>query len=246
MSRCDETRELLWPLGGPEEVGEREAEARAHLEGCEACRAFFRRDEALGSALQLDVSAPVSDELKERVARMLDQEATVIPLSTARRGSRRLGPWLAAAAALVIVVVGILRSGTDMDAVYADAYRERHVHMAVLDGPTGDQAYEFFMQELGTEMMPAVMGDAPVRRARICKIGDHSSAVVDYEMDGHTVAHYRLPAGAASAPSRVHVETDDGVCVVRWSDDRYDHALVADMPEQELLAVAEQQFAALR
>lgn len=249
MSRCEETRELLWPLDGPREVVESEADARLHLEDCPDCQAFFKRDAALTAALNVDFAASAPEGLRSRVSELLDGElAVAASIGPARAGlARRLSPWLAAAAALVIAAVGLVRSSSgNLDAAYVEAYLAPHAHTAVLDAPTVDQAYEFFMAELGTAVMPAVVRDGTMRRARVCEIQGQSSAVVDYEFDGHTVAHYRLPAGSLPDVGQMHSATEDGVCVVRWSDDQYDHAIVADIPEDELIQVAQQQFAALR
>jgi len=70
--------------------------------------------------------------------------------------------------------------------------------------------------------------------------------MVQYEMGEHEVAHYRVIATSGPAGRPIHSATEDGVCVVRWSDGIFDHALVADIPEAELRVIAEQQFSALR
>jgi len=248
MSRCDEVQELLWPLDGPREVVEGEADARLHLQSCPTCQAFFKRDTALGIALQVDVETPASDRLRARVTALLDDEVLATARERRRPGfARRLTPWLAAAAALVVAGVGLLRPDPDdLNKAYVEAYRTTHVHMAALDAPTADQVYEFFMTELGSPVMPTVISSGTMSRARVCAILGQSSAVVDYELQGHKVAHYRLPAGSWSRLDEVRSETEDGVCVVRWSDDEYDHAIVADIPEDQLVDIAQQQFAALR
>ncbi len=244
MSKCDEVRELLWPLDAPRAVVEGEAEARAHLEDCTDCASFFKRDAALTRALAVDLVTSTPEGLRARIADALDQE----PQLTRHGGlSRRVVPWLAAAAAITIVALGALRSpGRSLDLAYVDAYLIPHPHAAELDAPTSDQAYEFFMAELGTAITPALASTEPVRGARICAIQGQPSAVVDYDLGGHKVAHYRRPARSRSLDEKVHSQTANGVCVVRWSDGQYDHALVADIPEDELIVVAQQQFAALQ
>lgn len=263
-SRCDEARELLWPLDELRAATDDEAEARAHLASCEPCRAFFTRDAALAAALgRADVAAPAPPALIARIADHLRAEPgesegsgseggleAARRISSRRRPGRGLGAWLAplaAAAAISVAAIGLLRVGPeDVDALYVASYLDRDAESTVVSTSDADQAYQFFMRELGVPVSPVLFGEGRVNRAMICLIDGERTAMVEYELDGHMVAHYRGPITSEDGGGALHSATEDGVCVVRWSDGEFQHALVADIPEDELRGIAVRQFAALR
>ncbi len=248
MSTCEDVRELLWPLDALRGAVEGEAEARAHLESCPDCAAFFRRDAALSSLLGRSTpDAQVPPEFRERLMSALEGEEAARPIERARPGRlTRAAPIIAVAAALVVAAVGLLRvAPQNLDVLYVESYQARDNEELVLSAADIDQAYEFFMRELGVPVTPVVLGGGRVSRAMICLIEGRRTAMVEYEMEGHILAHYRGPLASEDGGGAMHSATEDGVCVVRWSDGEFEHALVADIPEDELRVIAEQQFAAL-
>lgn len=249
MSRCEDVRERLWPLDELRAVVEGEGDARAHLEGCSDCQAFFRRDGALTSRLRsVEPGAQAPAEFRERLMAALAQAEMAQPGERAWPGRlSRAAPLIAVAATMLIAALGLLRlAPQSLDALYVEAYQEGDPEEMVLWAPEGDQAYEFFMRELGLPVTPVIFAEGRVKRAVICLIEGRRTAVIEYELDGHTVAHYRSPIASEDGGGAMHSATEDGVCVVRWSDGEFEHALVADIPEEELRVIAELQFAALR
>lgn len=102
----------------------------------------------------------------------------------------------------------------------------------------------FFMRELGVPIAPVSLASAPVSRAMICLIDGKRAALVEYEVEGFTLAHYRVPrvSGSRTRASASGMSEENGVCVYRWVDERFQHALVSDMPEDRFLAVARDGF----
>ncbi|MDH3732348.1 MAG: hypothetical protein OEU54_02395 [Gemmatimonadota bacterium] len=241
MSHCDEVRETLWPLDRPRGVVAGEAEARSHLDECPACRAFFERDAMISRALKsYDLEAPAPSDLRSRVASSLGAESASGWVVRSRRFAwLRVAPW-AAAAAVVGLAVGLMRPGPAVEGAYAQDFLSRAVEADAMDKPDASAVSAFFMRELGVSAPPVVLASAPMSRAMICLIDGERAAMVEYDMSGYTVAHYRVPRTTgilprAREPSMVD---ENGVCVYRWTDDRFEHALVSDMPDDRLVEVA--------
>ncbi|MFV1988210.1 MAG: hypothetical protein ACC682_13075 [Gemmatimonadota bacterium] len=249
MSNCDEFRERLWPLDRPRGVVDGEAEARAHLDECAACQAFFERDAMVSRALaSRGVAAPTPLSVRDRVVETLDRERTrraVLPTPGRERGLAmvtRGGLWVAAAA-VAGLMFGLSRPSFDVEGAYAQDFLSRAVEADAVEQPDVQAVTAFFMRELGVPVTPVVLASNPISRAMICLIDGDRAAMVEYEMDGYTLAHYTVPRENGRMPSRSPGVTDEnGVCVYRWSDDRFEHALVSDMPEDRLVAIAEAHF----
>ena len=105
---CEQVRErlpehLLGTLNGADDVN-----VRAHLRACAACRAEMR---SLGDGLTTFARAshdrrPPAD-LRDRVLTVLEEEWRDAPVVLPEAGARRGGTWLAAAAALVVLVASL-------------------------------------------------------------------------------------------------------------------------------------------
>ena len=245
MSSCEEARAVLWPLDRPREVREGERAARAHLDECSACRAFFERDASISRALRAhDLETRPPDALRERVLAAVRRETPRRPsFGSRRRGGWRTIPWVAAAA-VAGLTFGLSRSGTTSPNMYAQDFLSRAVEADAVVGPDAQAVSSFFMRELGVPIAPVSLASAPMSRAMICLIDGERAALVEYEVDGYTLAHYRVPrvdgrVARAAAPT---MSEENGVCVYRWTDERFQHALVSDMPEARLLAVARSAF----
>lgn len=252
MDKCDEIRELLWPMDRPREVVEGEEEALAHLEDCGECRAFFERDALISEVLRVEgVSARAPVDVRERVFDALARERALVPqpYRAGRRGiAVRALPWAATAVAAVGgLALGLSRSGPGVDVAYAQDFLSRAVEADAVEMPDIQAVSALFMSELGVPVTPVVLREAPMSRAMICLIDGRRAAMVEYEMNGYTLAHYRVPLdeGRSSRPKTPGLSEEGGVCVYRWSDGRFQHALVSDMPGDRLQAIAEASFTRL-
>lgn len=79
----------------------------------------------------------------------------------------------------------------------------------------------------------------------ICLIRGRRAAIVEYEVEGHTIAHYRLPVSRAVRRERaVRLFTGRGLSVARWEDGAFENALVSDLPMERLASLAHRESAA--
>lgn len=112
---CETARNLLVMNAGkpsPPEVG-------AHLETCDACRTFARRDAALRDLLKAEAAVPADVEREERIVRgVLGRIETVPWWRCLRPGRMDPAAWrwsTAAAAALVLTLFVWNRSAHETD-----------------------------------------------------------------------------------------------------------------------------------
>ncbi len=258
MLTCDQVREILWPLDRPREHSEHEETARAHLRECEACQGFFERDAVVSKLLDRHgIAAPAPGPMRERVFDALARERALFggPRRSPRRSPRRR--WTrarglvvtAAAAALLGVSAAALWTARERgsDGVdYVHDFMSRAVEADVVESPEPDEVSRFFLRELGISVTPVTVADAKMSRAMVCLIKGRRAAMVEYEMDGTTVAHYWLPADGhlIGRGQELRTASEQGVQVARWTDERFEHALVSDLPEAELEQLARGLFTA--
>lgn len=258
-SRCEKTRRLLWPRDLPREYVEGEMQARRHLEGCYDCRRFFRGDESLAVALRRHGSSrrEAPRGLRERVYDALAHERAVrAPAFVAGRPSpgadaHRGGSTLAGAVLALSGFVALLVAAGDTPS--ADAYVHDFTSRAVEEDVirTSDPATvaSFFMKEIGVGLTPVPFEEADLSRAMICLIRGERAAMVEYRWRGRTVAHYRLPlasrARAAAARTPLWWLEQRGVKAIRWVDGGFEHALVSELPVEELVRLARSRFPGL-
>lgn len=254
-NECDRVRELLWPLDGPRACVEGEEDARAHLDACAACREFFRRDAAIGRALRGErIVQPAPRDLRERVFDALARERAMVLASRrfghagARRAlaTGRRVVWIAAGAAAVALGLLAIPGGGDSGSAFARDYLSRAVQERRVERADSAEISAFFLGEFGQSIEPRRVEEARIARAMICLIDGRRAAMVEYDAGGRAVAHYRIPleAGTGRRISGVRIESDGGVQAIRWSDGRFEHALVSDLPAGELEGIARSRFGA--
>ena len=153
---------------------------------------------------------------------------------------------MAAAAILIGLVAGLAWSGSSGEGsgVYAQYFLSRAVEEDALE--TGDvrALTAFFRREMGVPVEPVQLASTPPSRAMICLIDGRRAAMVEYEIEGYTLAHYQIPLEGRRprASAGLRMSEENGVCVYRWSDGRFEHALVSDMPAARLRQIAETGF----
>lgn len=254
---CDRVRQVLWPLDAPRACVEGEEEARAHLESCPACREFFELDAAVGRALRetrLREHAPHA--LRERVFDALARERarpTASPAGTVARTAAWLDRLPISRAAVVAALAAALLAGLllfpgnpDSGSAFAQDYLSRAVQQRRVERADSAEIARFFLHEFGQRIEPRRLADARIAGAMICLIEGRRAAMVEYTADGSVLSHYRIPV--RTGPGRrvlgVRAESAGGVQAVRWSDDRFEHALVAELPAGELERIARSRFGA--
>jgi len=265
---CDRVREILWPLDRPRSHVPEEEAARAHLTGCSGCCAFFLRDAEISRilrrlgegaeitatpGLRLSVATALSVASGRHVAEPSD--GAVIELAVAERPSprlrRRRSEFLAAAAALLLLVGGqylASRYGGGLDTA---RFATDFVRTAAVDfdrpGLDVRQIGEFYQVELGRNIVPVALHQAPVTRATVCDLEGELGSMIEYDLGGIRLVHYRIPldgsrAGSPVAGAPVSVDSERGVQVAHWADGDFEHALVSKAPGDYLVWLAENRF----
>jgi len=255
---CERVREVLWPLDRPRSHVPEEEAARDHLSKCDRCRGFFLRDAEVARILRQlgeGVAVTPTPGLRLSVARALaEREPAVIEMPSTER--RR---WLSgrradlAAAAIAILLLGggqVLASrydeGPDTGRFAADFVRTAAVEFSH-PGLDVRQVGAFYVRELGRNVEPVALHQAPVTRATVCDLGGDLGSMIEYDLGGTRLVHYRIPldAGLADAPvveAPVSVDSRRGVQVAHWTDGDFEHALVSSAPGDYLAWLAVNRF----
>lgn len=255
---CERALELLWAARaseaaeGAEETPEL-AEARRHLAACPPCRAFLRRDGVLAARLRdlrLCGATPCPEAVRAALARELEDEELFKPGEglVGARGSRkrRWPPWaegvLAAAAATILIAGGLtlsqrLDTGLPDEAFIDDFQRTALPEIARRDVPHAEVEAFYRTQFHGDG--PALMLDAPVTKVAVCDLDGRMGAYIEYEMEGERLVFYQVPRNGKSVDGDLRSMREGNLNVARWSDARYDYALIArNMPREHLEQIA--------
>lgn len=154
---------------------------------------------------------------------------------------------LAAAAVVPLALLGTwwALNGRSQGGAFVADFMSRAVEADVVESPDSASVSNLFMREFGVDILPVAVERARVSRAMVCLIRGQRAAMVEYLVDGKTVAHYRIPLTGSVMPRSQEVSTasDQGIQVASWTDDRFEHALVSELPEEILSRLARQQFA---
>lgn len=269
---CEAVQRCLWPLDEPRPYSEEEEAARMHLGHCTGCREFFERDAALGRAIARyglgaraprslhqrirealfgrgdlarppapSVSPPPGDE--NRAAHVAGEimRATRFPVRLRREG------WAVAAAVVAFLAAATFFGGgaSGVGEVYAEDYLS-HVEDLKIYSPDPTAVSAFFQQQMGVGLRPVILDGGQVTRAMVCVLADRQAAMVEYALGEHIVAHYRIIRdGQTASPSRdLRFTAQRGVTTVTWQDATFEHALVSDLPTDDLLVLARAAFSA--
>jgi len=269
---CERTREVLWPLDRPRNHLLEEEAARSHLTRCDECRAFFLRDAELAQLLRRvseGIAVASTPGLRMAVAEALASQrwldavrdveessagppADLVDLApeTSRPRPRGWRSALAAAAAAILLLGGghVLSDRYDTGS-YTDRFAADYVRTAAVDfeqsGLDVRQIGQFYEREMGRVIVPVVLHEAPVTRATVCDLRGDLGSMIEYDLEGTRLVHYRVPledGGQRMEQNGVTVDSRRGVQVVHWADGDFEHALVSEAPADYLKWLAEKRF----
>lgn len=246
---CASAREALWP---PERLRVAESgvmDARRHMRSCHECRAYMRWDAAL-----IDLHARSGVEapplLRER---LLDGHE-------ARRPDRNPGQDVAASghvhrsrrpmlvAALLLTAVGVVAASSawlynlaypaDTPSIYIEDYIRRAVSEDRITTSDADQVARFLTRELGRAARPLETPALAILSAEICILDGVRGAMIQYERDGRVISHYLIPRQAANREAtRPRQARTNGIGVVMWAANSFEHALIGELPADSLVAL---------
>ena len=270
---CEAVQRCLWPLDEPRPYSEQEESARMHLGHCTECREFFERDAALRRAIaRYGLAARAPESLRHRIQKALfsradPSEIELRPATTQSSGSeapvaevageiisatrlpvrlRREGWAVAAGVVAVLTAAAILHDGTPpVGEAYARDYLS-HVEDLKIYSPDPAAVSQFFQQQMGVGMRPVTVEAGQLTRAMVCVLANRQAAMVEYELGGHVVAHYRIIRSDedGDGDGRLRASTKGDVTTVTWRDTTLEHALVGDLPADNLVALARSTFGA--
>jgi anti-sigma factor RsiW len=187
--------------------------------------------------------APV--EVRDRLFKALARARTASP--PPRRMSPLRGLAIGLAAALVLAAawlgMGVVHNRTngarDPFSVLAEEHMRAVRSFGVMSSDSS-QVADWLADRLPFGVEVPIFPDAQLKGARLFLVNQRSGAVIEYALRGHTLSYYVFPAPEAGAPVArdVHVASRDGYRVAVWEEPGVGHALVADVPTAEILALA--------
>jgi hypothetical protein len=265
---CERVRDVLWPLDRPRSYRPEEEMAREHVADCRECRAFFLRDAKLTQLLRRignGIDVPPSPRLRAAVAEALTVHArgqrpaagaSHPPESPGRQVSGGRKGWravrkvdvAAAAAALILLASGHLLADRYDEIKQSEKFATDYLRTAVVQAsPPGfdtEEVGRFYERELGLRIVPVALHDAPVTRATVCDLRGDLGSMVEYDLAGTRLVHYRIPLDVrpVSAATPVAVDSRRGVQVARWTDAKFENALVSRAPAEYVRWLAENRF----
>lgn len=251
-SACGRARRILWPEANLRVADRELVEARAHGAHCHACQGFLADMEAMANLVRRVAPRPVvppslGDRLFSAVARersIAGQRQVGIPY----RASAIVAGAIAAAALILLVLSPIYQDRSDetwrnaISAIVEDHARGLH-HESLTTSDAGVAQQWLTARVAFAVHVPEVSG-VVLERVEICQLGGVQACLLRYRVDGRPVSYYsyRLfpdEARHESAGSVTFREVEEaGYRVVAWEEAGILHALVADLPEDRLLALA--------
>lgn len=249
---CGKAREGLWPPERPRLAGEDVLAARAHVEECSACQAYFAQDRSLLATYDRIRRSRAPVKVRERVFDVLAEtrlgaqgrkpegaKAGDVRASILRWGGPAL---IAATLAALIWLPSEMSSPPDEGAVFVEDYLRRAVGQDHITTSDPAEIGRFLTRELGVRLRPLQVEGLELEGAEICLLEGRRGAMIVYKRDGAVLSHYLVPRSGAEARgpalSRTAVEQGD-MPVVTWALPNVEQALVGEVPPDELLQLAE-------
>ena len=248
---CSEARHTLWPPERPRLAEAEVLEARRHVQGCTACESYFSQDRSLLEAYDRASQERAPKILRERVFDALARERSrglgVTPAT--RHVSRR---WILTAAASTIgllaggsVVLLQSRVGAPGDGgLFAEDYLRRAVAEERIVSSDAVEVSRFLTWELGRPISPMRLAGLRLTSAEICFIEGRRGAMIVYVDDGREISHYLIPREGTQerdpepASGWSLSSGADGPALITWATPEIEQALVGEVPEARLLALA--------
>lgn len=211
---------------------EERAEVEAHLKDCPGCHESAASEVRFRTSLRqalLSARAPAS--LREQVARRLRQES-------AAGNARYLPSLLAAAAVLMIAVMGY--GVVSMTSVPADPVQDAvEVHRLSSDSEvfgSRDQVLGFLRTHAPFPFrVPIPDGeDARLVGARVTRLGASPAVVYLYDVAGRRVTIAQYPAPGPDGDRGVRLDRRAGYVVATYGDQGLTQTVVSDLPDREV------------
>lgn len=199
---------------------------------------------ALGLRLhRLSAASPVAPpHLETRIREALARES-------ARRGGRRrigffAGAGATVAAAAVVLALMSVQQGDSLAQPLAQEARLGLAKAAAMESSDRAALVEWLESAVGYRVEIPAISDAELVGATVAELGDVKSAAVVYEYRGAPLTYFALPAGDVMGRpvpgGGVTTAAVNGYEVALWTEQGAARAVVASMPRQAVLRVAEE------
>jgi anti-sigma factor RsiW len=226
------------------------AELEAHLATCPSCEGRLAEYRAVGDSLRRQArEEPTPAALRERVAAALDAAEATVASPWARRRRPMWSPGVMAAAAAVVLAVGIAVTGRGR----ADDSLTREVLDSHVRSLAGDQVHVFDVQstdqhtvkpwfEGKLDFAPHVVDFAPegfpLLGGRVDFIAGERTAALVYGRRKHLINVYEWPAGSNIADIKPTGELRLGYSMLHWSHAGMAYWAVSDVNPADLEELA--------
>jgi anti-sigma factor RsiW len=246
MMTCGRARRLLWPDTGPREATPEVVEARAHVSRCELCRDFFKDMGRIGERIRTAAPRPHAPvEVRDRLFKAIARARTGHSGLSAGPSRWRVGMGLVATVVLggawlgyVVTHRPLTPASDPLSALVEDQLRSQASQRIVASDSLT------VAQWLGDRVPFAVtvplFPEARLTGARTLLVNRQLGAAVDYVISGKSLSYYVLPgrSGNSVRSQEIRLTSRSGYHLATWEDAGLTYALVAVLPEPELLALA--------
>jgi anti-sigma factor RsiW len=251
--KCSEARTYLLDRRRGKLSTEMQAAVEAHLESCESCRREDAADRELSLLLESRLPRPRAPESLRHTV-----EAQWSPLSAFRLGgARRVRSSVSAmalGAAIAVAAIFAWRARSNSDAMFAEAVND-HLRILYSDHPleveSSDRHQVKPWFEGRVDFAPEVPfsgdSDFPLQGGAVGYFVDRKAATFVFKRRLHLITLFvfraeGLPwAVAATEPvgrARATMQTSRGFHVLLWRDGDLGYAIVSDVDEHDLRALA--------
>ena len=258
-SPCGSARRLLWPDENLRVADRALFDARAHMARCHECQRFLTDMEAVANLVQRLAPRPVTPpSVRDRLFNAVARERRLA-------GQRQMGisyraRTIVTGAIAVAALILLVLSPVYWDRDESDATRQNAISAMVADHARGLNHEALMTSDAGVARewlsarvafavhVPEVSGTV-LERVEICLLDGQRACLIRYRVDGHAVSYYSFSlvpgevrnqsAADESGSVTFHREEEAGYRVVAWEDAGVLRALVADLPADRLLALAE-------
>ena len=247
--RCGSTRRCLWPEPGPRAVTPELRAAQAHLAACDACQQFLCDMRHMAEALRALAPSPATPAaVRVRVARALAQ--TPMP-GAVPPAPARLRQWWGVAVVVCVLALGVVSwwahnrpseptGQRSLRAVAEDHIRSLHEEQILTADPA--TVAHWMAQRVAFAVHVPAMPGAGLVGGRLCLLHGQRGMVLWYRVDGHLLSYYVMPGTrhTVSDPAEgvFRHGAEAGYRVVAWWADGLFHALVGNLPDTRLRALA--------
>ena len=249
---CRTARRTIIEGGSPSLLSRELDEARRHFQSCDTCNEWQEEENAWRVALREKLAAHEAPyRVKERLFAAL-AEARVGSAGEVR--SRRMGFAVLVACGLLIALSGlVLWRETSREGYLVAALTEDHLLYAThsdpadFSSPEPNMVASWLSDRVDFAVEVPQFPGATLLGGRLSTLPDRRMAVTFYERAGRRVSLFQMPAQGLATGSLRRMNLDGrefrcghrkGVEVMTWTNRDVLFALVADLPEEDLLRMA--------